>query len=195
MAERIMQHLPEFYRLIEDFTELDNTETEELDMLQGAVDQLFDDQFVMTSGLQAIRRRELMLGIKADPATESLDFRRRRILNRYQTKPPFTIRFLQQQLDRLAGPGLAIASVDAQLCILSITTNVANASVFAEIAHTVETIKPVNLAYQQAASLDNVIELKEAIGISQMDWRYKMDGSWRIGETPFVTYRPEVPIK
>jgi hypothetical protein len=194
MGDRIMQHLPDYYQLIEDFRALDNTETIELDLLQGAVDQLFNDQFVMTSGLQAIRRREQMLGIQAKPS-ESLEFRRRRILNRYQTKPPFTIRFLQQQLDMLAGPGMAIAAVDAQACVLTITTNVSNASVFGEIAYTVATIKPVNMAYQQAAALDNVIEAEESIGMRQMNWRYKLNGSWQLGATSFVTYGPEVTVR
>ncbi|EJW14710.1 hypothetical protein PAV_11c00510 [Paenibacillus alvei DSM 29] len=53
------------------------------------IDRLLDDQFVMTSSAEGIKRRESMLGIQADPATEPIEFRRQRILNRYQMKPPF----------------------------------------------------------------------------------------------------------
>jgi len=194
MPERILTHLPDYYRLIEDFDELDNTETIELDTLQGAVDQLFDDQFVMTAGLPAIKRREQMLGIQADPTTETLDFRRRRILNRYQTKPPFTIRYLQQQLDNLVGPGMTIASVDVQAFVLTVTANIDNASVFKEVQHTVETIKPANLIYQQNTSLREAIGIAERISMKGITWNYKLDGSWRLGKKPFATLGPEVPV-
>lgn len=195
MAERIMKYLPEYYRLIEDFRSLDYTETIELDLLQGAVDQLFNDQFVMTSSVQAVKRREQMLGILADPGTETLDFRRRRILNRYQTKPPFTIRYLQRQLDMLVGPGMTIVSVDPLEFVLTVTANIDNASVFREVHYTVETIKPANLIYQQNTSLENVIELQEQISMQEMTWNYKLDGSWKLGSKTFVSYGTEVVVK
>ncbi|WP_019535043.1 putative phage tail protein [Paenibacillus ginsengihumi] len=193
--DRILIHLPEFYRDIEDFVELAETETAELNVAQGAIDQLFDDQFVGTSGLQAIKRREQMLGIQADPTTETLAFRRRRILNRYQTKPPFTVRYLQRQLDMLVGEGMTIVSVDSANRLLIVTANIDNANVFKELSYTIETIKPANMAYQQNTSLESMIGLEEHIAAKSMTWTYKLDGSWKLGEKPFVTYGPEVPIR
>lgn len=194
MNDRILQHLPDFYRLIEDFRELDNTETIELDQLQGAVSQLFDDQFVLTSGLQATKRREQMLDIQADPTLETLDFRRRRIVNRYQTKPPFTVRYLQQQLDTLVGPGMTIVDIDVQSFLLTITANIDNASVFKEVLHTVETIKPANIVYQQKTPLEGSIELEEHISRREMFWEYKL-GQWELGNKPFMTLGVEVGVK
>ncbi|MBJ6360885.1 putative phage tail protein [Paenibacillus sp. GCM10012307] len=195
MSNPVLDYWPDIYRDIKDFIELAKTEDAELQALGEAVSQQLDDQFVISSTVQAVRRREQMLGIKADPTNETLEFRRRRILNRYQTKPPFTIRFLQQQLDALAGQGMTLASVDVEKLVLTITTNVSNASVFGEIAHTVETIKPANLVYQQAAALDVEIELDEKITMKSVNWRYKLDGSWQLGAIPFATYGTEVPIK
>lgn len=193
MADRILSHLPDFYNVVEDFRRLDHTESIELDLLQSAVDQLFHDQFVLSAGQQAIRRREQMLGIQADP-TESLDFRRRRILNRYQTKPPFTARYLQQQLDTLVGSGMTIVSIDPHAFVLTVTTNLDNASVFREVLHTVETIKPANLVYQQNTALVDEIELVERISRQVMTWNYKLDGTWKLGEKPFMTLGTEVPV-
>lgn len=195
MADRILIHLPEYYGRIEDFKELAETETIELNLMGDAINQLFDDQFVETSGLQAIKRREQMLDIKADPTTETLDFRRRRILNRYQTKPPFTIRYLQQQLDMLVGPGMTIVSVDYENRVLTVTANIDNASVFREVLHTIETIKPANMVYQQNTALEGRIELESHIGMKEMFWNYKLDGTWKLGEKPFLSYGPEVSIK
>ncbi|GIQ70775.1 DUF2313 domain-containing protein [Xylanibacillus composti] len=194
MAERIMQHLPDYYRVIEDFKELDHTETIELDLLQGAVNQLFNDQFVMTSNLQAIRRREQMLGIQADANTEPLEFRKRRILNRYQTKPPFTVRYLQQQLDRLVGPGMTIVSVDVQNFVLYVTTNIETASVFREVQRTIGTVKPANMVYQQNTSIEEKIGVEEKISRREITWNYKL-GSWKLGQKPFASLGPEVPVE
>lgn len=193
--DRILIYLPAFYADIEDFVELASAETVELDLAAGAVDQLFADQFVVTSGLQAIKRREQMLGIQADPTTETLGFRRRRILNRYQTKPPFTIRYLQRQLDTLVGEGMTIVSVDYANRVLTVTANLDNASVFKEVLRTIETIKPANMVYLQNTSLEGKIGLEEHIAMKKMTWNYKLDGSWKLGEQPFVSYGPEESIK
>lgn len=193
--DRILIHLPAFYGGIEDFIRLAETETIELDLAQGAIDQLFDDQFVETSALQAIKRREQMLGIQADPTRETMEFRRRRILNRYQTKPPFTVRYLQRQLDALVGKGMTIASVDYANRVLTVTANADNASVFKEVLRTIETIKPANLVYQQNTALEGAVALEEHISTREMAWNYKLDGSWKLEEEPFLTYGPEVPIK
>ncbi|MGG4344912.1 putative phage tail protein [Paenibacillus lautus] len=195
MSKRILPYLPVYYGEIVDFVELANTEDIELDNMDTAIEQLFDDQFVMTSSLQAIKRREKMLGIQADPTRESLEFRKQRILNRYQTKPPFTIRWLQEQLDRLVGQGMTIVSVDVENFILYVTTNIENANVFKEVQHTVQTVKPANLVYQQNTSLNDVIGLIEHISKQDITWNYKLDGSWKLGEKPFSTLGPEVKIK
>lgn len=192
---KILNHLPEYYRVIEDFGELDNTETIELDLLQRAVDQLFDDQFVMTAGLQAIKRREQMLGIHSAPQIETLDFRRRRLLNRYRTRPPFTIRYLQQQLDLVVGAGLTIVVVDPLSFVLTVTTDIENASVFSEALRTINTVKPANLVYQQQTPLQIGVALKERINFRRMNWNYRLNGSWKLGSMPFMTLGSEELIK
>lgn len=191
---RVMKYLPEYYERIQDFLELSETESMELDNMQGAIDRLFDDQFVLTSSEQAIRRRERMLGIQADPTRETLDFRKQRILNRYRTRPPFTIRYLQQQLDFLVGPGRALAEVDVQNFILTITTAIDEAVLFEELEHTVNTIKPANIIYQQNTALEDIIELDESIASRNVTWNYVL-GSWSLGEKPFATLGQEVIIK
>jgi hypothetical protein len=195
MSNPIKDYWPDIYQTIKDFVELAKTEDIELQLLDGAIAQHLGDQFVLTATIQAVKRREQMLGIKVDPTTETLDFRRRRILNRYQTKPPFTIRYLQQQLDMLVGPGMTIVDVDVQKFLLTVTTNIDNAAVFREVLRTIETIKPANMQYQQHTALESGIEVEERISVKKMTWNYKLDGSWKLGEKPFVSYGTEVPIK
>lgn len=194
MSDRIMRYLPEYYREIEDFKALSNTETIELDNMEIAIQQLLNDQFVMTAGIDAIKRRERMLGIQADPTAESLNFRRRRLINRYSTKPPFTRRWLQQQLDRLVGPGMTIVSVDPQQFILIVTANIENANVFREVIHTVDAVKPANMVYQQNTALHADIGLDERISKQDITWNYAL-GSWQLGMQPFSTLGAEEVIK
>ena len=194
-AGRILGYLPDFYRGIRDFAELDRTESAELDELAAAVERLLDDQFVLTAGADAIKRRERMLGIQADPASETLEFRRARIINRYSTKPPFTLGYLQEQLDRLVGPGRTLAEVDAQQYLLTITTAIEDAAIFREVEHTVKLILPANLVYRQNTALHDKVELAESIAVQEVTWNYKLDGSWQLGAAPFATLGPEVPVK
>jgi len=194
MSDRILQYLPDFYREIKDFVELDKTESAELDAMESAVQQMLNDQFVTTSGAAAIKRREKMLGIQADPANESIAFRRSRIINRYSTKPPFTARFLQEQLDRLVGPGRTLVEVDPENFLLIVTAAIDDAEVFREVEHTVKTIKPANIVYQQNTSLNDDLELVETIVMHEVAWNYVL-GSWQLGAAPFATLGPEVPVK
>lgn len=194
MPERILPYLPDYYGEVLDFIQLARTEDLELDQLEEAVEQLFADQFVETAGLQAIKRRERMLGIQADPAVETLEFRKQRILNRYRTKPPFTVRWLQEQLDRLVGPGMTIVSVDPERFMLYVTTSIENANVFKEVQYTLQTVKPANMVYQQNTALHDQIGLEEQVASRSVTWNYKLDGSWQLGEKPFATLGTEVRV-
>ncbi|MGG4552248.1 putative phage tail protein [Paenibacillus humicus] len=191
---RFMQYLPDLYHDVVDFVELTETESQEWISVEKAINQLLDDQFVVSASMQAIKRREKILGIQADPATETLEFRRKRLINRYSTKPPFTVRYLQRQLDFLVGAGLTIVSVDPQAFMLTVTTNLDDAAVFKEVEHTVKVLKPANMIYQQQTSLGDVIGLEERITGKEIDWNYKL-GEWKLGGKPFADFGPEVVIK
>lgn len=190
----LLPYLPEILHGIEEFVVITESESIEISDLKGAIQRVFDDQFVMTASAEAIRRRERMLGIQADPTTESLDFRRKRLINRYSTKPPFTLRYLQEQLDWLVGPGRTLVEVEPENYLLIITVAIDDAEVFREVEHTVKTIKPVNIVYQQNTALNDDIELVETIVTHEVIWNYKLDGSWQLGAAPFATLGPEVPV-
>lgn len=194
-TNRVSRHWPEKLLEIRDFREIANTEAEELEQVQKAVDKLLADQFIETACKETILRRERELGIQYDPETETLEFRRKRLINRYSTKPPFTLRFLQQQLDDLVGRGRTNVTVDVQNFILTVEAAVTDANVFKEVEHTVNVIKPANLVYQQRTALIETIGLDEKISRQDVTWNYNLDGSWKLGEKPFATLGPEVPVK
>ncbi|MBE1444184.1 putative phage tail protein [Paenibacillus sp. OAS669] len=191
---KLIHYLPEFYAEITDFAELATTEDAELDALAEAVQRLLDDQFVDTSSIQAIKRREQMLGIRADSTTESLDFRRRRLINRYSTKPPFTARYLQTRLDVLAGEGRATVEVDEKNYILQVTFDVPDAAYFKEIEYTIHTIKPANIVYHQSTSLLDTIVLQEHVSATPLIRGTRLGSGWKLGQTPFAVKGQEVQL-
>ncbi|GAA0378997.1 putative phage tail protein [Bacillus horti] len=193
--KRLMGYLPEFYHDIVDFVQLTDTQEAEIISSKQAIQLLFDNQFVMSSDERAVRRRERMLGIQADPTRETLDFRKKRIVNRYSTKPPFTMRYLQDRLDFLVGAGRAITSVDPEAFVLKVTVDIENADIFKEVEHTIKTIKPANIVYQQETALWDSIELKEHITRRTITRQTRLSTSWQLGRTPFATASEEVVVK
>lgn len=189
-----MEYLPDYYVDSKQMAALLMAQEIELNNIAAGILKQRDDMYVMTASAQSIRRREKMLRIQADPSTEPLEFRRKRIINRQSMKPPFTLRWLQEQLDRLIGPGLAVVSVDVQQFILYVTTNIENANLFKEVQHTVQSVKPANLVYQQNTSLNHKIGIKHITTRRDVTWNYKLDGSWKLGEKPFATLGPEVTL-
>ena len=76
------------------------------------IHRLSINQFILTADEQGIAAYEERLGILPDLATEDLEFRRLRLLNRNQTKPPFTLEYLQERLDDLLGESGYLLTMD-----------------------------------------------------------------------------------
>lgn len=195
VKNRLMAQLPEFYHDILDFIELTETQESEVISVEQAINQLFDNEFVMSSNERAVRRRERMLGIQADPTRETLDFRKKRLVNRYSTKPPFTMRYLQERLDFLVGQGRAITSVDPQSFVLRVTAGIEDAALFKEVEHTVKSIKPANVVYQQETALGDTLVFSESISMRTLTRETRLSTLWRLGRRPFAVGSEEVIVK
>lgn len=195
MSEPILSYLPEWYGLIREIQKLAEVEDRETTDLQQALQRLLDDQFVDTASERAIRRREQQLGIRADPVNEDLELRRLRLVNRYSTKPPFTVRYLQERLDFLLEPGRATVRVDVDNFILTLTTSVEDANLFREVEYTVKTIVPANIVYQQETAIKDQIGLQEKISYLRLTRETRLSTGWRLGVVPFASEGSEVIVK
>ena len=185
MSKPILEYLPDYYKEILEFKELEKVHGTEIASAEVDIEKLFNDQFVMTSSQAAVKHREQMLEIQADPNIESLDFRKRRIVNRYSIKPPFTQRYLQQRIDYIVGADRANADVDSQNFLLTLHVSIEDASIFKEVEHTVFTIKPANMVYIQQTSIDRTFSIAEKVTIMPLDRRTRL-GKWRLGVDPFA---------
>ena len=109
------------------------------------IHRLSINQFILTADEQGIAAYEERLGILPDLATEDLEFRRLRLLNRNQTKPPFTLEYLQERLDDLLGESGYLLTMDYPNYTLSMELSLDDAKLYKEIALTISSVKPANI--------------------------------------------------
>ena len=95
----ICKYYPHWFRRILDFQYLCRSEGEELRLMAEAMDRIHQNLFVQTMDEGTTAQWEAILRILPSPG-EDIDFRRLRVLNRLSLRPPFTLIFLRERLDR-----------------------------------------------------------------------------------------------
>lgn len=183
----IIDYLPYWFRDIIEYQEICETESEQLSALADEMHAVADNFFFQTMDESAVNMWEQVLGIVPNPQTEDLDFRRFRVLNRLTTKPPFTLGFLYQKLDELIGPGLWSVTVDYPNYTLYIESSSKNQNYFTEVAYTINKIKPAHIVFVNKPLTITGITVDESVELTNLQWNYILDGTWLLGEKPFVT--------
>lgn len=190
----LLSLLPTWYRDILDYQEICQTEEAQFEALAMAVTAVADNFYFQTMDESAVAQWEQIFGISADPAVETLDFRRVRLLNRISTQPPFTLAFLQQKLDELIGPGRWTVTVDYPNYTLYIESSALNQSYATEVAFTINRIKPAHIVYRNNPYVTETILLSEQIDLSNLIFNYRL-GAWGLGLQPFASEDPQGVIK
>ena len=186
--------LPEWFRNILDFQEICKTEQEQMEALASAIHAVAGNFFFQEMDTFAVTQWENIFGIVPNPAGESLEFRRVRLLNRVSTRPPFTLGFLYQKLDELIGPGLWTVEVDYPNYTFYVESTAENQQYANEIAVTIGTIKPCHMVYVNRPYLRSDFALSEQIGLAQLTYHYKL-GGWGLGMAPFASEQDKGVIK
>lgn len=183
----IIDYLPYWFRDILEYQKICETESEQLAAVADEMHAVADNFFFQTMDESAVNMWEQVLGIVPNPQTEDLDFRRFRVLNRLTTKPPFTLGFLYQKLDELIGPGLWSVTVDYPNYTLYIESSSKNQNYFTEVAYTINKIKPAHIVFVNKPLTITGITVDESVELTDLQWNYILDGTWLLGEKPFVT--------
>lgn len=186
--------LPPWYREVLDYQAICQTEEEQFEALAEAVQAVADNLFFQSMDQGSVALWEQVLGIVPDPQTENLDFRRSRVINRLSTRPPFTLRFLEQKLDELIGPGAWTVTVDYPNYTLYIESSAENQQYAAEVAYTIGRVKPAHIVYVNTPYVRTGLLLSESIALSQRSFHYKL-GAWGLGVSPFATEQDQGVIK
>lgn len=190
----LLSLLPPWYREILDYQVICETEAQQFELLAAEIVAIADNFFFQTMDEGSVLQWEQILGIVANPSTETLDFRRARLINRISLRPPFTLGFLYQRLDELIGPGQWEVTVDYPNYALYIKSYAQNQSYATELAVTIGRIKPAHIVYIASAYVSSPLALTEQISGATRQWNYIMS-AWSLGDLPFATDTPTGVIK
>lgn len=182
----ICRYLPDWYKPVGEYQELCNIGTTCLEELAEAIHAVKENFFFTTMTEGGIEEWEAVFGIVPNPATEDIEFRRARVLNRISTKPPFTLGLLYQKLDELIGPGLWTVTVDYPNYTLYIEAAAQDVNWAGEISYTINMIKPAHIVYTNRPFVRSGLLLSESISHALRTYNYKL-GSWALGALPFAT--------
>lgn len=185
---------PSVYNGVLEISALLETDDVLLDRALAKLERAQLNQFILTADEETISVYEKMFSILANPTTETLQFRRERILNRMSLQPPFTMRWLQNKLDEIIGVGKWNAYVDYANRTLYIESFVVNQQWFNELRITINRIKPCNLVFVNKPLIMADVVVNETIVSATQHYNYIL-GQWQLGQEPFATTDSEEVIK
>ena len=185
---------PSVYDGVLEISVLSETDDVLLDRALAKLERAQLNQFILTADEETISVYEKMFSILANPTTETLQFRRERILNRMSLQPPFTMRWLQNKLDGIIGVGKWNAYVDYANRTLYIESFVVNQQWFNELRITINRIKPCNLVFVNKPLIMADVVANETIVSATQHYNYIL-GQWQLGQEPFATTDSEEVIK
>lgn len=185
---------PSVYNGVLEISVLSETDDVLLDQALAKLERAQLNQFILTADEETISVYEKMFSILANPTTETLQFRRERILNRMSLQPPFTMRWLQNKLDEIIGVGKWNAYVDYANRTLYIESFVVNQQWFNELRITINRIKPCNLVFVNKPLIMADVVANETIVSATQHYNYIL-GQWQLGQEPFATTDSEEVIK
>lgn len=181
----LLKLLPPWYREVAEYQQICNAEAQQLQTAALVTQGIADNFYFQTMNLAGVQMWEQIFNITPNPATETLAFRRARVLNRISMRPPYTLGFLYQKLDELVGPGLWSVEVDYANYALTIEAGAEDQSYWQELAYTVNHIKPAHITYISRPLIRTGILMSEEVRSAHFEWNYYL-GSWALGAEPFA---------
>lgn len=141
----LAKYYPIIYKDVLETDHLVSTENELFDELDSLTLEAEQNQFILTSNARGLTIYENMLNIIANPQSDSIQFRRERIINRLSTAPPFTIKELRNKLNQLLGQDNYIIDLVHKEYKFNLTSYIGEYGKLDEMLRTLFVILPVNL--------------------------------------------------
>lgn len=185
MLHDLKRYVPIVYNGIQEMDNIINTEQQEIDTLYGEMKLAYNRQTVINADEKGIALYEAILNINSDSTTESLEFRKQKVILQLTTAPPFSFNFLLQQLDKIAGRENYKAWIDFNNYTLYIQSETSNKLWFNELTLLLARIKPANILYIYIGYKKTEIGVKSETSYKISEWKYKLNGTWLLGQYPF----------
>lgn len=165
---KIAEYYPKFYDGVREFELIADIDDGLLNQLKDELTTAHANNYVLTANEKAVGIYESALAIMANPTTESLDFRRQRILNRYQMRSPFNLGFLKDRLDQIIGKGKYLLTIDYDHYTMYLEMTIDNFNWFKEANLTINWVKPANIKYIMVPVLIESFQLREQAYVSKI---------------------------
>lgn len=190
----IKRSIPPYLLEFREFNAIYTALNKEFQLLQESREKVLDQFFIDTMCEESILRMEKMLNILPDPTKETLEFRRDRVKNRFLITPPFSIRYLRNQLDSAIGVGNYTLTIDNNNYTIYLESSALNQNWYEEIIFTINKVKPCNMIFTNKPLLTNSILISEQQEAFDLSYNYVLD-KWSLGEKPFADLINQKTIK
>lgn len=186
LSREVRSYVPRLYDGYVEMEELARVEDNVMNWVDTEIKNARDNQFALTATLDGLAEYERMLGIVYNPATETVEFRRGRIINRLSMTPPFTYNFLKLKLNEIIGVGNWAATVDYANRVLYIEASASNQVWLHEVHITINKIKPCNMIFVNKPRVNTPVKVSEEIRGKTKIYNYRL-GSWVLGQLPIAS--------
>lgn len=163
--------------------------------LEEELEKLRKNQYLLTADEVGIAQAEQDFEIIPDLENEDLEERRKRVILRNSTKPPYTFRYLKSRLDEIFGAGNYEFKRDIAARSISVETAVKNAFLFTEISLMINKLKPANMIYLNSPFLVHEIGVSEEIWTARLVYNYRLGTTWILGQSLFFSEANEEIVK
>lgn len=183
--------IPDYYDSVYEMQELIRQYMLMFENTKVNVQRIQDNASILLCDEESLLLYERMLRIVASQ-DESIEFRRLRIINRLNNRPPFSLGFLVQKLNDIFGRNQYDIYIDYENYVLNIESSVNSQEWYHEVNYTVNSIKPSNMVYVQVPLYAETIRMIEKGYILKME--YAKVGYARVGITPLESRMNEQEV-
>lgn len=188
----LKEYLPIVYEnIVEAQTQQDSLSIE-INKMNNTYEQALMDQFVQFASLKVLPYYENIFNIIANPETESIQFRRERILSRMKMlTPPYTYYYLRKILDGFFGKDKYKLTINNDEFTIMLESAVKDSLWYHEIQVSITAVKPCNMIFKNVPRISNTLLTNETVTSKSSVRNYRLNGTWSLGSRPFVSIGDE----
>lgn len=173
MDRKLIDYLPPVIACNKEYIVILNAQQNEIEKLVLRIDQILNNQFILSSNLEGISRYEQILKIKPK-GTDDLSVRQFRVLTKYNEQLPYTYIRLKEMLNNLCGKGNLFIRIKKMT--LSIYIKLVIKDKFEEVKELLHRVLPANIALDLSILFNQWGMAKKR----KMKWKDARQKSWEL---------------
>lgn len=181
----IKEFVPNIYTDVTEMEVIVDVNDKLLNSEENILNDLENSQFIMTAPEHAIEEFEKLLNIYP-LNTDTIEFRRIRVMNRLSMTPPFSLPYLREKLDSIIGIGKYNCYMDYDEYTLYVESSATNQSYATETYITINKLKPANIVFINKPLIVYNNNISEQIELTKKIYNYKLGTKWVLGRNTFV---------